>query len=172
MGPLPGAPDGAGVRDLAELAYRRRAEVLALHVMGPNGMATLEAALHSAGLAWADEPAPEIPLAGGDVTADVVRVGDTVRRPRQVQSAFVEAYRRHLEARAFEGAPRLFGVDERGPTRSERRRAWLVRERERLTEALMAATLAPRGDRGVSAGDAKRSRTCVRYVESHARLHA
>ena len=56
----------------------------------------------------------EVPLAGGDVTVGVVRVGDTVRRPRQEQSAFVAAYLRHLEAAGFDGAPRYLGTDERG----------------------------------------------------------
>lgn len=55
-----------------------------------------------------------MPLAGGDVTVGVVRVGDTVRRPRQEQSAFVAAYLGHLERAGFAGAPRFLGVDERG----------------------------------------------------------
>jgi Phosphotransferase enzyme family len=44
----------------------------------------------------------------------VVRVVDTVRRPRQEQSAFVAAYLRHLEQVGFPGAPRFLGVDDRG----------------------------------------------------------
>lgn len=56
----------------------------------------------------------EVPLAGGDVTEGVVRVGDTVRRPRGPWSDSVAAYLRHLEAVGFEGAPRHLGVDERG----------------------------------------------------------
>jgi Ser/Thr protein kinase RdoA (MazF antagonist) len=59
-------------------------------------------------------PEAEIPLAGGDVTAGVVRVGDTVRRPRGPWSDSVAAYLRHLEAVGFDGAPRFLGVDERG----------------------------------------------------------
>lgn len=55
-----------------------------------------------------------MPLAGGDVTVGVVRVGDTVRRPRQEQSAFVAAYLQHLERAGFDGAPRFLGVDEQG----------------------------------------------------------
>jgi hypothetical protein len=56
----------------------------------------------------------EIPLAGGDVTEGVVRVGDTVRRPRGRWSDSVAAYLRHLERIGFEGAPRYLGVDEQG----------------------------------------------------------
>lgn len=60
------------------------------------------------------ETEPEIALPGGDVTEGVVRVGATVRRPRQPQSPYVEAYLRHLERVGFDGAPRFLGVDERG----------------------------------------------------------
>lgn len=55
----------------------------------------------------------EVPLLGGDVTTGLVRVGDTVRRPRQPWSASVAAYLRHLEAARFDGAPRWHGVDDR-----------------------------------------------------------
>lgn len=56
----------------------------------------------------------ETPLVGGDVTAGVVRVGDTVRRPRGPWSSSVAAYLRHLERVGFEGAPRFLGIDEEG----------------------------------------------------------
>jgi hypothetical protein len=56
----------------------------------------------------------EIPLLGGRVTAGVVRVGDTVRRPVQPNAELVRALLHELEARAFDGAPRWLGVDERG----------------------------------------------------------
>lgn len=56
----------------------------------------------------------EVALPKGDVTEGVVRVGDTVRRPRQPQSAFVAAYLDHLERVGFTGAPRFLGVDDRG----------------------------------------------------------
>jgi Ser/Thr protein kinase RdoA (MazF antagonist) len=52
-------------------------------------------------------------LSGGDVTDGLVRVGATVRRPRQPFSDSVAAYLRHLEAVGFDGAPRWRGVDER-----------------------------------------------------------
>lgn len=56
----------------------------------------------------------EIPLRGGRVTAGVVRVGDTVRRPLGAHSPFVHAVLRHLEARGLDGVPRFLGVDEKG----------------------------------------------------------
>lgn len=56
----------------------------------------------------------EIELPKGDVTEGVVRIGDTVRRPRQEQSEFVAAYLGQLEAVGFRGAPRFLGVDTRG----------------------------------------------------------
>jgi hypothetical protein len=59
-------------------------------------------------------PEAEIPLAGGDVTEGVVRVGDTVRRPHAPWSATVAAYLRHLESVGFDGAPRFHGVDAEG----------------------------------------------------------
>ncbi|MGO0577154.1 aminoglycoside phosphotransferase family protein [Ornithinimicrobium panacihumi] len=56
----------------------------------------------------------EVPLAGGDVTEGVVRVGRTVRRPLGVHSPLVHRVLTHLEEAGFEGAPRLLGVDDRG----------------------------------------------------------
>jgi len=56
----------------------------------------------------------EIPLAGGDVTEGVVRVGDTVRRPVGPHSPLVHALLAHLESVGFEGAPRFLGIDESG----------------------------------------------------------
>lgn len=55
-----------------------------------------------------------MPLAGGDVTEGVVRVGDTVRRPRGPWSASVAAYLHHLERAGFQEAPRHLGIDEHG----------------------------------------------------------
>ena len=64
---------------------------------------------------WADEPGQaEIPLAGGDVTEGVVRVGDTVRRPVGPHSPLVHALLAHLESIGFEGAPRFLGIDRNG----------------------------------------------------------
>ncbi len=56
----------------------------------------------------------EIPLAGGDVTEGVVRVGDTVRRPVRSHSPLVHALLTHLEAVGFEGVPRFLGIDGSG----------------------------------------------------------
>lgn len=57
---------------------------------------------------------PEIELPAGDVTVGVVRIADTVRRPRSDVSQFVEDYLAHLEGAGFAGAPRFLGVDARG----------------------------------------------------------
>lgn len=47
------ALDGAGIATLAELAEHRRAEVGALHGMGPKGLRLLDEALATAGRHWA-----------------------------------------------------------------------------------------------------------------------
>ena len=59
----------------------------------------------------------EVPLAGGDVNIGenvVVRVDDTVRRPRSDRAEAVHALLRHFESVRFDGAPRFLGLDERG----------------------------------------------------------
>ncbi len=57
----------------------------------------------------------EHPLAGGMGSGgEVVRVGDTVRRPMQSQSATVHVFLHHLEQVGFEGAPRHIGTDDQG----------------------------------------------------------
>jgi hypothetical protein len=48
------------------------------------------------------------------MTAGVVRVGDTVRRPAGPWTPAVHALLDHLHQVGFEGAPRALGVDERG----------------------------------------------------------
>ena len=55
----------------------------------------------------------EEPLAGSNVT-DVVRVGDTIRRPRKASSEAVEALLRHLRNAGFDGCPQALGFDEQG----------------------------------------------------------
>jgi hypothetical protein len=52
-------------------------------------------------------------LEGGDLNV-VVRVGDTVRRPRARWSPAVHALLRHFEEAGFDGAPRFLGIDEDG----------------------------------------------------------
>ena len=51
---------------------------------------------------------------GGRQTGEVVRVGDTVRRPLHARSEYVRDLLRHLEAVGFDGAPRWLGIDEQG----------------------------------------------------------
>ncbi|SMH42904.1 Phosphotransferase enzyme family protein [Rathayibacter oskolensis] len=53
-------------------------------------------------------------LQGGNTTAGVVRVGDTVRRPRSYRSSFIAALLQELQAAELGWAPRYLGVDERG----------------------------------------------------------
>jgi aminoglycoside phosphotransferase (APT) family kinase protein len=56
----------------------------------------------------------EVPLTGGNATAAVVRVGDTVRRPAGPWTPAVHALLTHLHAVGFTAAPRALGIDERG----------------------------------------------------------
>jgi hypothetical protein len=56
----------------------------------------------------------EVPLGGGRLTAGVVRIGDTVRRPRSPASEFVRTLLTELAAAGFDGAPRHLGTDELG----------------------------------------------------------
>ncbi|MGB0385926.1 MAG: phosphotransferase [Ardenticatenaceae bacterium] len=53
----------------------------------------------------------EIPLTGGNVNPDVVRVGNTVRRSTTAISPTVHQLLLHLEAKGFEGCPRFLGID-------------------------------------------------------------
>jgi len=56
----------------------------------------------------------EVPLAGGNVAASVVRIGGTVRKPATPATPAVHALLRHLDEVGFEGAPHAFGLDEQG----------------------------------------------------------
>ncbi len=56
----------------------------------------------------------EVPLGGGNMSAGVVRVGDTVRRPAGPWTPAVHALLAHLHDAGFDGAPRPLGIDERG----------------------------------------------------------
>lgn len=58
--------------------------------------------------------APEIPLLGGRITAGVVRVGDTVRRPVKPGAVDLERLLGLLVEKGFEGAPRYHGIDAAG----------------------------------------------------------
>lgn len=57
----------------------------------------------------------ETPLAGGVAhPGEVVRAGDTVRRPVGPHTAAVHALLAHVRAAGFEGVPEPLGIDERG----------------------------------------------------------
>jgi aminoglycoside phosphotransferase (APT) family kinase protein len=56
----------------------------------------------------------ETPLKGGRMTAGVVRVGRTVRRPANANSDFIRRLLGHLAAKGFDGAPLPLGADESG----------------------------------------------------------
>ncbi|GAA4210541.1 phosphotransferase [Actinocatenispora rupis] len=56
----------------------------------------------------------EEPLAGGNVSDQVVRVGDTVRRPAGPWTPAVHALLDHLYEVGFRGAPRAYGLDRQG----------------------------------------------------------
>jgi hypothetical protein len=53
-------------------------------------------------------------LPGGNVTAGVVRIGDTVRRPAGPHTPAVHAFLQHLHEAGFTWAPRPLGIDELG----------------------------------------------------------
>jgi len=53
-------------------------------------------------------------LSGGNSSAEVVRVGDTVRRPAMPWSASVDSLLLHLQEVGFECSPRPLGYDETG----------------------------------------------------------
>jgi hypothetical protein len=58
---------------------------------------------------------PEVVLFGGTANrGQVVRVGETVRRPQRPSSPATHALLRHLAEVGFDGAPRFLGVDEEG----------------------------------------------------------
>jgi hypothetical protein len=53
-------------------------------------------------------------LTGGNTHDEVVRIGDTVRRPTGSWTPGVHALLAHLASAGYDGAPRLLGLDERG----------------------------------------------------------
>jgi hypothetical protein len=61
-----------------------------------------------------DPEQEEVALTGGGLTAEVVRIGDTVHRSAGPSTEAVHALLRHLEAKGFDGAPRALGFDDRG----------------------------------------------------------
>ena len=60
------------------------------------------------------DPTAELPLQGGNVSGEIVRVGDTVRRPAGPWSATVHAFLQHLNDVGYDGAPRTLGFDAQG----------------------------------------------------------
>jgi hypothetical protein len=56
----------------------------------------------------------ELPLQGGRVTAGVVRVGETVRRPVTGDRADSQELLRYLEGVGCDAAPRFLGIDAKG----------------------------------------------------------
>src|SRR5260221_290527 len=58
-----------------------------------------------------DMDAIEIPLPAGRMTAGIVRVGDTVRRPSKPSSPFVAQLLSHLRDCGCEWSPRYLGQD-------------------------------------------------------------
>jgi hypothetical protein len=56
----------------------------------------------------------EVVLGGGRLTAGVVRIGETVRRPSSSASAFTATLLSHLARAGFDGAPSYLGRDELG----------------------------------------------------------
>lgn len=54
----------------------------------------------------------ELPLGGGWVTAGVVRVGSTVRKPPGPNAPLIRQLLSHLESVGFDAAPRFVGYDE------------------------------------------------------------
>lgn len=54
------------------------------------------------------------PLSGGNLSGSVVRIGNTVRRPTGPWTPAVHSLLHHLEEAGFDGAPRVFGIDDDG----------------------------------------------------------
>lgn len=75
---------------------------------------TREPVVAPAGGGYVGAEMNELPLQGGRVTVDVVRVGDTVRRPRRPNSEFVRLLLQQLEESGFEAVPRYLGEDDQG----------------------------------------------------------
>ena len=58
-----------------------------------------------------EEGAPEVLVGGTANRGQVVRIGDTVRRPWRATSAATQALLDHLAEVGFRGAPRFLDVD-------------------------------------------------------------
>lgn len=78
-------------------------------------------------------------LEGGRLTPGVVRVGDTVRRPAGLSSAFVGRLLCHLEREGFEGAPRYLGRDGEGRDVLSYLPGWVPARFQRWSDEQVAA---------------------------------
>jgi aminoglycoside phosphotransferase (APT) family kinase protein len=99
--------------------------------------------------------AAETPLTGGRATANVVRVGDEVRRPVGPHSEFVHAVLLAFEEAGFGGAPRFLGLDDQGRERLSYLDGWVAPDLahdEWTDEQLVAAAELTRGFHDVLAG--------------------
>jgi phosphotransferase family enzyme len=56
----------------------------------------------------------EVPLNAGRVTEGIVRIGNTLRRPRKPNSLFVRDLLAYLSEQGFDAAPSFLGTDEYG----------------------------------------------------------
>jgi serine/threonine protein kinase len=57
---------------------------------------------------------PETRLSGGRTNLEIIRVGNTVRRPLRPNSEFVQAFLAYLHERGFHDVPKPLGIDEKG----------------------------------------------------------
>lgn len=79
--------------------------------------------------------AHEEPLGGGNVSASVVRVGETVRKPATLATPAVDAFLTHLDAVGFDGAPATYGTDGQGRHVVEFIPGWLAHDLPTMTLA-------------------------------------
>ena len=105
---------------------------------GPNDdMSGLFGVVGEGGETAAEVWRPEVPLLGGNWTPGVVRVGDTVRRPRTRGSEFARELLIYLHHVGYDGAPRYLGVDDQAETSTS---SSLVRRRAIRASAMRRHT--------------------------------
>jgi hypothetical protein len=97
--------------------------------------------------------APEVPLTGGRLTAGVVRVAETVRRPIGPHSGFAHRLFEHLEVVGFTAAPRLLGIDDQDREILSFLPGWVPPNLDQFAdESLTAAAQLLRGFHDATAG--------------------
>jgi Ser/Thr protein kinase RdoA (MazF antagonist) len=79
------------------------------------------------------------PLTGGRITEGVVRVGETVRRPRSNRSPFIADLLHLLESCGFDRAPRYLGQDDEGRDTLSYLDGWVPARFQRWTDDQVAA---------------------------------